>query len=249
VCLFLAGLPLCAGQIPVVNYSFEDSLPGFGNPNGWTLFDSTTSPTFTDNVRTVVNNGSVYPTVSGATGSQFAAVNLDHNYLTPPTYATPVIPPDGSLDGLVSDSVGVFAADTVYTLSASVGLSQALDSLDVGLALGTGSPTLADVYPAPADPQFAYLLINGSQLSDEALVIATVTLDTAAFSSLVGQPINISLIFHSTYEYGRQAFLDDVTLSSASDMPEPSTICLASPAVAIGLAWAASGAARRLRIA
>jgi hypothetical protein len=224
-CVTVAGLPLCAGTIAVGNSSFENNAPGFGDPTGWTLFSSTTSPTFTDNARTVVNNGTTYPIVLGVGGSQFVAVNLDHNFLSPAN-PTPVIQPDGSLDGLVSDDLGTFAPNMVYTLAASIGLSQALSSLDVGLALGTGAPALADVFPAPGNPDFASVLINGDQLTDSVLLDETINLNTSLHPSLVGQPINVSLLYHSEFEFGRQAFFDNVSLSSALATPEPSTLIL-----------------------
>ncbi len=227
--LALAALPLCAGTIAVGNASFENNPPGYGNPTGWSLFSSSSSPTFSDNAQTILNNGSVYPSVSGVDGSQFVAVNLDHNAVSSGN-PTPVVPPNGSLDGLVSDSVGIFAADTVYSLTVGIGLSQSLDVLDVGLALGTGSPTLADVFPAPGTPSFAYLLVNGSQLSSDALQVETITLNTNSLPSLVGQPINVSLIFHSEDEFGRAAFFDNVSLSSSTadpaPTPEPSVLVL-----------------------
>jgi hypothetical protein len=37
-------------------------------PTGWTLFKSSTSPTFTS-IQTSLNDGSPYPIVSGVTGS------------------------------------------------------------------------------------------------------------------------------------------------------------------------------------
>ena len=227
-------MSLAAGVITVPNSSFEEDPPGFGNPTGWTLFDSTTSPTFTDNSRVVTNNGGAYPITSGVVGSQFVAVNLDHNFLSPGN-PTPVIPPDGSLDGLVSDNLGTFAADMVYTLSANIGLSQALSSLDVGLALGTGMPSLADVFPAPSHPTFASVLVNGSLITENALQTETITLNTESFLGLVGQPINVSLIFHSEYEFGRQALFDDVSLSSALATPEPCTLILLGTAGLITL--------------
>ena len=235
----LAALPLCASTIPVGNSSFENDAPGFGNPTGWTLFSSTTSPTFTDNVRIVVNNGSAYPVLSGVAGSQFVAVNLDHNFLSPSNPAI-IVPPDGSLDGLVSDDLGTFAANMVYTLTANIGLSQALGSLDAGLALGTGAPTLADVFPAPGTSAFSSVLINASLLSGTALQSETITLNTSLHPSLVGQAINVSLLFHSEYMYGRQALFDDVTLSSTLSAPEPSTLILFT---ITGLLWSIRRAA------
>ena len=225
VFLMLATLPLCANSITVGNGSFEVTAPGYGNPAGWTLFSSTASPTFTDNVRTILNDGSAGPIITGVDGSQYVAVNLDHNYLLPP-YDTPIVPENGSLDGLVSDNLGVFAANTIYSLTASIGLSQSLPVLDVGIALGSGAPTLSDVFPSPGTSPFAYLLINGNQLSSSGLQSETVTLNTSLYPDLVGKPINASLIFHSEEEYGRQAFFDNVSLDPAVATPEPSAFLL-----------------------
>jgi hypothetical protein len=237
----LVVLPLSASTIPVGNSSFEDSAPGFGDPTGWTLFSSTTSPTFTDNVRIVVNNGSAYPVLGGVAGSQFAAVNLDHNFLSP-SHPTIIVPPDGSLDGLVSGDLGTFAANMIYTLTADIGLSQALSSLDAGLALGTGAPTLADVFPAPGSTGFASVLINASQLPDTALQPETITLNTSLHPGLDGKTINVSLLFHSEYMFGRQALFDDVTLSATPSVPESPTRVLFAIA---GLLWLLRHAAVR----
>jgi hypothetical protein len=223
-CVLFAVLPLSATTIPVPNYSFEENSPGYGNPTGWSLFTSSTSPTFSANVQTVLNNGGTFPVVSGVSGLQFAAVHLDHN-ATSPGHPIPVIPPNGSLDGLVSDNLGTFAPNTIYTLTAAFGLSSAYNTFDVGLALGSGAPTLADVFPAPPHPRFAFFLINGSLLTDDTLQDGSLTLNTSLFPSLVGEPINISLIFHSEYPYGRDAIFDNVSLSSQA-VPEPSSLIL-----------------------
>jgi hypothetical protein len=228
--LLISGLGTgFASQIPVPDNSFENIPLGFGDPVGWTLFNSTTSPTFTSNVRIIPNDGSVYPTMSGVDGSQLAAVSLDHNFVGPDN-PTPVVPANGSLDGLVSGNLGTFSADTLYTLTASVGFAYAFDDLDVGLALGTGAPGLADVFPSPPLSAFAYELSNGSNFVADALQIYTVSLDTAAFPDLVGQSINASLIFHSEDTYGRAALFDNVSLSSDSDAPEPNTMLLLATA-------------------
>jgi hypothetical protein len=87
-------------------------------------------------------------------------LHLDHNNLGP--NPSPVIPPNGSLDELTSANLGIFAANMLYTLTVSLGLENNDPLLDVGLALGTGAPTLADVFPAPGQPSFAFALINGA---------------------------------------------------------------------------------------
>jgi hypothetical protein len=225
--LFLT-LPLCATTVILVgNPSFEDSAPGYGNPIGWTLFNSSSSPTFTSNARVILNDGSAYPIISGVTDSQLTAVNIDHNSLSLAN-PSPVIPPDGSLACLVSDNIGTFLPNTLYTLTASLGLDLALDTLDVGLALGTGSPNLSDVFPVPAQPAFAYSFTNGSNLTNDALQDFMVSLDTTAFPSLVGQPIDVSLLYRSEFQFGRVALFDNVNLSSSDEAPEPSTIALIS---------------------
>ncbi|HXB67213.1 MAG TPA: hypothetical protein VNY05_03170 [Candidatus Acidoferrales bacterium] len=211
-----------AGAIPVPNFSFEDSAPGFGNPTGWTLFNSSSSPTFSSDVL-IAANGT--PLVSGVAGSQFAVVDLDHNN-TSPANPVSIVPPNGSLDGLTSDNLGIFAANMLYTLTASVGLQNASSLLDVGLALGTGAPALADVFPAPGQPSFAFALINGGGFSDNVLQDETITLNTNTFPGLVGQPINASLIFHSEQQFGRHAIFDNVRLSSSTAAPEPVSLML-----------------------
>jgi hypothetical protein len=178
-------------------------------------------------VRVIPNDGSVYPLISGANGSQLIAVDADHNSVGPDN-PTPVIPADGSLDGLVSTDIGTFAPNTVYQLSVDVGLERAFGALDVGIALGSGQPTLADLLPTPGRPAYAFNLINGANLMNDTLVVDTVTLNTADFVDLVGQPINVSLIYHSDFKYGREALFDNIQLITPA--PEPGTLSL----VAIG---------------
>ena len=215
-----------ASTIPVENPSFEDSSPGYGNPPGWTLFYDSSSPTFSTNTQIIPNNGSEVPIVVGVDGSQFAAVHIDHNNVSSGN-PNPIVPPDGSLAGLVSSSdLGTFAPDTLYTLTVSVGLGNAFDLLNVGLALGTGEPTLAEVFPPPSQSPFALAWINGSDLSDDVLQDETITLNTNTFQGLIGQPINVSLIFQSEFQYGRDAYFDDVRLSSSTATPEPATVIL-----------------------
>ena len=217
--LAITAVPVFGDIFPVPNFSFEDSPPGYGNPPGWTLFTSSTSPTFGSNTMVIANNGSI----SGVTGSQYVGVHVDHNDLNV-TNPAPVVPVNGSLAGLVSGDLGTFAPGTTYALTASIGLPNAFGLLNVGLALGSGAPTLADVFPGP-NSSFASVLINGDNLSDRVLQDETITLDTKAFPGLVGTPINASLIFQSEFMYGRDAFFDDVTLTSTTDTattPEPS---------------------------
>lgn len=240
--LVLGSGTVFADPIVPNNNSFENSSPGFGNPAGWALFFSSVSPTFSSYARVFVNDGENYDVVSGVTGSQLAAVNLDHNAVSPEN-PDPVVPPNGSLDGLVSGNFGTFSALTTYRMTASLGLENALDVLDVGLALGTGAPSLADTFPAPVNPAFAYLMINGANLTSGALQDFTVSLDTATFSGLVGQPINLSLLLHSEAPFGRVAFFDNVRLSSASDVPEPNNMIQ----VSAGAMLIALGIIRRKR--
>lgn len=243
--LFFGALIIGAGSAfadTVPNFSFENSPPGYGNPPGWTLFNDSASPTFSDNTQVIVNNLLTYPFVSGVTGSQFVTVHVDHNSLGRDN-PTPIIPVNGSLAGLVSGSLGTFAPDTTYSFTASLGLGTAFDLLNVGLALGTGAPTLTDVFPSP-NSSFASVLVNGGNLSDRTLEDKTITLDTKAFPKLVGQSINGSLILQSDFTYGRDALFDDVRLSSAPDsnvLPEPSFFGL------IGIIGVAGLMGRRLR--
>jgi hypothetical protein len=175
--------------------------------------------------KSVLNNGSAFPIIIGVDGSQFAAVDIDHNS-TSPDNPTPIVPPDGSLAGLLSLDLGTFAPHTVYSLTGSLGFPAYGDagSLDVGLALGTGAPTLADVFPPPGQPGFAFDLINGNNFTSSVMQDFTATLNTDEFPSLVGQPINVSLIYHSEATFGREAFFDDVRLSSAAAAPELSSL-------------------------
>lgn len=226
ICFCLNAL---AGTISVGNSSFEDGSTGFGNPPGWVLVNSTSSPTFSSDVQVAVN-GTVFPLATGVDGLQFAAIDLDHNSLSPAN-PDPIIPADGSIAELTSDAVGVFAPSTLYTLTARVGLLSAFDLLDVGLALGTGSPTLNDVFSPPSQPAFAFALINGSSLSDGVLQDLSITMNTSAFPNLVGQPMNISLIGHSQFVFGREAFFDNVQLTSGPAVPEPSSLILVGAGV------------------
>jgi hypothetical protein len=216
------------GIIPVGNSLFDNSAPGYGNPTGWTLFTDSTSPTFSSNVQVVANNGSVFPLIAGVAGSQFAALDIDHNG-TSPANPTPIIPVNGSLGELTSDNLGFFAPYTLYTLTAGVGLDSINgDTMSVGLALGSGDPSLEDVFPANSTASFASAMINGSSLSDDVLFYETITLDTGLDSGLVGQPINVSLLYDSENEFGREALFDNVSLSDAPDTPEPGGIVLVS---------------------
>src|ERR1700721_2214359 len=94
LCYWEPEAPL-AERIPVGNSLFNNSLPGYGNPTDWTLFNDSTSPTFSSNVRVVVNDGSLFPLVAGVVGPQFAELTIDHNN-TSPTNPTPIIPANGS---------------------------------------------------------------------------------------------------------------------------------------------------------
>jgi hypothetical protein len=191
--------------VPVPNFSFQDSAPGTGNPLDWTLFSDSSSPPLSSTAFVVANTGSF---VSGVTGSQFAAVRI--------TNKSPV-PAGGSLAGLVSGSLGTFAPDTTYVLTADTGLETSSSLLDVGIALGSGT------FPGTGSP-FASVLANGSTLSKFALNGQTVTLDTSASPSLVGKSIDVSLIFQSEFPTGTDALFDNVTLTSTADTaatPEP----------------------------
>ena len=167
----------------------------------------------------------MFPLVAGVAGSQFAALDIDHND-TSPTNPTPIIPADGSLGELTSSNLGFFAPDTLYTLTAGVGLAINGNTMSVGLALGSGHPSLEDVFPANSTASFASAMINGSTLSGDVLFYETITLDTGIDSTLVGQPINVSLLYDSENEFGRNALFDNVSLSDAPDTPEPGSIVL-----------------------
>jgi hypothetical protein len=213
-------------MIPVGNSLFDNSAPGYGNPTDWTLFTDSASPTFSANVQVVANNGSEFPLVAGVAGSQFAALDIDHNN-TSPTNPIPIIPADGSLAELTTDTLGVFAPGTLYTLTAGVGLDSINgDTMSVGLALGSGAPSLLDVFPANSTASFASTMINGSDLTDDVLFYETITLDTGLDTGLVGEPINVSLLYDSENEFGREALFDNVSLSDAPDTPEPGSLVL-----------------------
>jgi hypothetical protein len=239
----LAAGSAFGGIIPVGNSLFDNSSAGYGNPIGWTLFTDSASPTFSSNVQVVTNNGSVFPVVTGVAGSQFAAVDIDHND-TNTANPIAIIPPDGSLAELTSDNLGVFAPNTSYTLTAGVGLdSISSNTMSVGLALGSGDPSLIDVFPVNSTASFASAMINGTALSNDVLFYETITLDTDIDPGLVGQSINVSLLFDSDNEFGREALFDNVSLSDASDVPEPGSIAL----VALGcMVLAKTRRARRL---
>jgi hypothetical protein len=223
--LLAAGSAL-GGVIPVGNSSFENSGPGFGDPTGWTLFTDSASPTFSSNDQVVANNGSVFPLVAGVAGAQFVALDIDHNG-TSPTNPTPIVPADGSLAELTTDNLGFFAPGTLYTLTAGVGLdSISGNTMSVGLALGSGDPSLIDVFPANSTASFTSAMINGADLSNDVLFYETITLDTGLDPGLVGQPINVSLLYDSENEFGREALFDNVSLSDAPDTPEPGSVLL-----------------------
>jgi hypothetical protein len=222
-------------MVPVPNFSFENSAPGFGNPPGWTLFSDTGSPAFTSSIQVLANHGSV---VSGVTGSQFVALRINNNN----TVTAP-----GSLAGLVSGNLGIFAADTTYVLTADTGFETASSLVNVGLALGSGAPRLADVFPA-ADSSFASVLVNGSGHSTFALTPQTVTVNTRISAGLVGKSIDVSLIFQSEYTSGTDALFDDVTLTSTPDTaatPEPSFFGMIGILGGLGLILGQSRQARR----
>ena len=42
----------------------------------------------------------------------------------------------------------------------------------------------------------------------------------------MGQPINVSLLYDSENEFGREALFDNVSLSDAPDTPEPGSVLL-----------------------
>ena|ERR1700693_5073233 len=113
--------------------------------------------------------------------------------------------------------------------------------MSVGLALGSGDPSLIDVFPTNSTASFASVMVNGNTMSNDVLLYETITLDTGLDAGLVGLPINVSLLFDSENKFGRVALFDNVGLPDAPDTPEPGSLVL----VAVGGLLMAAGAIRR----
>jgi hypothetical protein len=212
--LALAALAAAASAAPLTinNSSFEADGGGYGAPTDWNQAIDSTSTTITTNNQRVTG-------IVGATGTYALSYYLDHNggYPNPPD-----VPAIGSL-GVDSTAVspGVFAANTVYTLTAALGTSDNANSgLSVGLGLAPSALTLATL-----NASNSVLFPGTSFAAPNAVVDASFVLDTSANPGVVGQPIVVNLLFKSTYSYGRQGLWDNVRLD-ASPVPEPASLGL-----------------------
>ena len=209
VCLTLhSTTPAQAAVIPIDNSSFENATGYWAEANGTSSW-SQAGNTLTSGGSW---NASVYAPGSGLTG-------YDGNNVLD-------IQADGGSSGTVTGSawagtgsLGIYAADTVYTLTVAVATGQnwAL-TLNSIVALGTNG--------ADAGSTLVSTTTNFGSLSTTFQDI-TLTLDTSVVTSAVGQ--NIAVLLEQNLmlgaAYGRDVQYDNVRLSS-SPVPEPATFVM-----------------------
>jgi hypothetical protein len=125
--------------------------------------------------------------------------------------------------------VGSFAANTTYTLT--VALADPADGTDpseksVGFQLLANGNVVASYANTSLTP--------GANFTDY-----TVTFDTAGNSSAVGQPITIALVYSYSGQYNRNAYFDNVRLTTAADggsgNTSPSQVSLTTVANTTGI--------------
>jgi len=123
-------------------------------------------------------------------------------------------------------SLGTFAANTTYTLTASATVNSPSNP-NTAQSIGLGLADAALTTYAMTDTDNS-VFFTGAQLTPNALHDYSLVIDTAAHPSLVGQDMYISLMFYSTYSGGdRSAYFDNVRLDAVSaPVPEPASLGL-----------------------
>ena len=157
--------PMANGQtFNIPNHSFEDGI-GYWGASSWTN-DYHPGPTGGNGVIEVAN-----ATVGGKDGSNYVRIQANNGH------------PNGGTTNhyLYSDDLGTYAADTEYTLTVAVAKPGNASDQSAGIGLrANGNVELLEYYSSISD--------LGTGFTD-----FTVTLDTAANPSLVGQTISVVL--------------------------------------------------------
>ncbi|MEI6033098.1 MAG: PEP-CTERM sorting domain-containing protein [Verrucomicrobiae bacterium] len=197
----LAFIGACeAGPITIQNYSFENAT-GYGGqtvqPSSWGSVQQTAG--VSSNCQVIAATG-----YTGADGANMLLVNLD-------------VSTTGTLTGTswtATTSLGTYLANTSYTLTVGVAKSVASNRLAV-IAFGTDGTNLGTVAASQS--------IAGDLLSTTFQNL-TLTLDTSATPSVVGQNIVVFLEHQALTGamYGNEMAFDNVRLDSIA-VPEPAT--------------------------
>ena len=208
--------PAKAAVITINNYSFENAT-GYWAENspvsswGHNGSNLTTGGSYNISVGPII--ASVGPPIvnfTGADGSNMLFVHADPGST-------------GTVTGTAwvgSNSLGTYAANTVYSLTVAVATPQTYaTTLSSIIALGTDGTN-----PGSA---LASKTTNFGSLSNSAFQDITLTLDTSVITSAVGQNIVVLLeqnVTTGSY-YGKDVLYDNVRLNTLA-VPEPATWAL-----------------------
>jgi len=203
-----SSTPAHAAVITINNYSFE-------NATGYWAESSPVS-SWQHNGSNLTTGGSynisvgLIGSITGGDGSNMLSVHADPGGT-------------GTVTGTAwvgSNSLGTYAANTVYSLTVAVATPQTYaTTLSSIIALGTDGTN-----PGSA---LASKTTNFGSLSNSAFQDITLTLDTSVITSAVGQNIVVLLeqnVTTGSY-YGKDVLYDNVRLNTAA-VPEPTTWAL-----------------------
>jgi hypothetical protein len=210
------GLLAAAGQaaaqsVVISNFSFENATGYWtanASPSSWVTDFGSQLGGLSFNQQVVGGAGAG---LSGYQGNNVLSLNLD---------------PGGSAASgtqwLRSVSLGLYQADSLYTLTVAMAKVNANESRRAIIALTAGP--LANGAGSVTNT-VAFTSVNATNLS-AAFADFTVSLDTSANPSLVGEPIGV-LLEHAATDglYGREIYFDNVRLDVLS-VPEPSAAAL-----------------------
>jgi fibronectin type 3 domain-containing protein len=185
------------GSITIPNYSFEQGGVGYNVPSNWTFVSSGT--TSNNYAVQYISNSTTPPAEDGS--DYWDPGDFNPSSETNGSYGT------STSTLTTSASVGSFAANTTYTLT--VALADPADGTDpseksVGFQLLANGNVVANYANTSLTP--------GANFTDYSL-----TFDTASNTSAVGQPITIALVYSYSGQYNRNAYFDNVRLTTASD--------------------------------
>ncbi|MBC8142390.1 MAG: PEP-CTERM sorting domain-containing protein [Armatimonadetes bacterium] len=203
-------VPVVAAPITVPNASFESSTVGAGS----TDFGNTPNFAYTGVSPAITRGDTVRPATAlgGQDGNYIGAIALDNNDGSSTT-------PNNSTGQLTSDSLGVFAANTVYTLTVAQARTTGYGGGVINVGFGFSANGVLT----------ATSLRDYNDLSDTAFADFSTIVSTVDSPGLVGQDLRVALLANSTYDFGRSSYFDNIRLDASpavAVVPEPATLGL-----------------------